>query len=245
MTEAGALERQILIADDDVHSRDSVAAYLARHDYRVLTCGDATAMEKVLSHRKVDVLVLDVTLPGEGGLPICRRLSTARGPAIIMLSAGTDDTDRILGLELGADDVLAKPCNPRELLARIRAVQRRCRPRPANDVGADVYGFAGWRFDLGCRELRAPGGGDVSLTGGQFSVFSAMVQRPMRVLTRDQLLEYAVGPDAESFDRAIDVQISRLRMKLRRWGGENLIRTVRNEGYMFTVKPMRAGLFGV
>jgi two-component system, OmpR family, response regulator len=240
MAEVAGRERQVLIVDDDEGVRDSVAEYLARHDYRVLTAADAPAMEKVLSHRKVDVLILDLMLPGEGGLSICRRLSRPCGPAIIVLSAAVDDIDRILGLELGADDCLAKPCNPRELLARIRAIlRRRHQPRPANDSGAEAYGFAGWRFDLACRELRAPDGADVNLTGGQFSVLSALVQRPLRVLTRDQLLEYAVGPDADSFDRAIDVQISRLRKKLGRWDGEGLIRTIRSEGYMFTVKPAR------
>jgi two-component system, OmpR family, response regulator len=240
MAEVAARERQVLIVDDDESVRDSVAEYLTRHDYHVVTAADAAAMEKVLDHRKVDVLVLDLMLPGEGGLSICRRLSTPRGPAIIVLSATVDETDRILGLELGADDYLAKPCNPRELLARIRAVlRRRYPPSPANDSGTELYAFGGWRLDVAGRELRSPDGGVVDLTGGQFAVLGALVQRPLRVLTRDQLLEYAIGPDADSFDRAIDVQISRLRMRLRRWAGDGLIRTIRNEGYMFTVKPIR------
>lgn len=240
MAEGAARERQVLIVDDDQTVRDSVAEYLARHDYRVVTAADAAAMEKVLDHGKVDVLVLDLMLPGEGGLSICRRLSTPRGPAIIVLSAARDETDRILGLELGADDCLAKPCNPRELLARIRAVlRRRYPPSPANDSGAELYVFAGWRLDVAGRELRAPDGAVVDLTGGQFAVLCTLVQRPLRVLSRDQLLEYAIGPDADSFDRAIDVQISRLRLRLRGGGGDGLIRTIRNEGYMFTLKPAR------
>jgi two-component system, OmpR family, response regulator len=240
MAEVAARERQVLIVDEDESVRDSVAEYLARHDYRVATAADTEAMEKVLDHGKIDVLVLDLMLPGEGGLSICRRLSTRHGPAIIVLSATRDVTDRILGLELGADDYLAKPCNPRELLARIRAVlRRRYPPSPANDSAAELYAFAGWRLDVAGRELRAPDGTVVDLTGGQFAVLCALVQRPLRVLTRDQLLDYAIGPDADSFDRAVDVQISRLRMRLRRCGGEGLIRTIRNEGYMFTVKPSR------
>jgi len=240
MAEVAARERQVLIVDDDAGMRNSVAEYLTRHDYRVATAGDTAGMEKVLTRRKVDVLVLDLMLPGEGGLSICRRLSAPHGPAIIALCGTLDDTDTILGLELGADDCLAKPCSPRELLARIRAVLRRRQQLwPANDSGAEAYGFAGWRFDLVCRELRAPDAAAVALTGGQFAVLSALVQRPLRVLSRDQILEYAVGPDAEAFDRAIDVQISRLRKKLGRWGGDGLIRTIRNEGYMFTVKPTR------
>jgi two-component system OmpR family response regulator len=151
-----------------------------------------------------------------------------------------EDTDRIVGLELGADDYLAKPCNPRELLARVRAVLRRAEQRSGNGgVGAGCE-FAGWRLDLVRRELRSPQGVVVNLSSGEFSLLRAFVERPQRVLTRDQLLEFARGPDSDAFDRAIDVQISRLRRKLDDSGGaQELIRTIRNEGYMFTAKVKR------
>jgi two-component system OmpR family response regulator len=156
-----------------------------------------------------------------------------------MLSAMGEDTDRIVGLELGADDYLAKPCNPRELLARIRAVLRRAEARSSGGVGASCE-FAGWALDLVRRELRSPQGVVVNLSSGEFSLLRVFVERPQRVLTRDQLLELARGPDSDAFDRAIDVQISRLRRKLDDGGGgQDLIRTIRNEGYMFTPKVRR------
>ena len=226
--QAGA---RILMVDDDPGIRDVVSDFLGRHGYQVVTAGDAAEMEQELERGPVDLIVLDVMLPGEDGLAICRRLAVAPSPPIIMLSAMGEDTDRIVGLELGADDYLAKPCNPRELLARVRAVLRRAEQRGQ---------FAGWRLDLVRRELRSPQGVVVNLSSGEFSLLRAFVERPQRVLTRDQLLEFARGPDSDAFDRAIDVQISRLRRKLDDGGGgQDLIRTIRNEGYMFTAKVKR------
>ena len=169
-----------------------------------------------MAQRLPDLIVLDVMMPGEDGLSICRRL-TGEGPPIIMLSAMGEDTDRIVGLELGADDYLAKPCNPRELLARVRAVLRR-RAKTARGDGP-ALSFAGWRLDLVRRELTVPTGVVVTLSSGEFSLLRAFVERPQRVLTRDQLLECARGADSDVFDRAIDVQISRLRKKLDDGGG--------------------------
>jgi two-component system OmpR family response regulator len=232
---------RILMVDDDPGIRDVVSDFLVRHGYSVETAGDAGSMEKVLAQGPVDLIVLDVMLPGEDGLAICRRLAKPDGPAIIMLSAMGEETDRIVGLELGADDYLPKPCNPRELLARIRAVlRRRHEPRAADDgIGAGCE-FAGWRLDLVRRELRTPEGVVVNLSSGEFSLLRVFVERPQRVLTRDQLLDFARGPDTEAYDRAIDVQISRLRKKLEDGpGGQELIRTIRNEGYMFTAKVTR------
>ena len=232
---------RILMVDDDPGIRDVVSDFLTRHGYSVETAADAPAMEKVLAQGPVDLIVLDVMLPGEDGLAICRRLSKPEGPAIIMLSAMGEETDRIVGLELGADDYLPKPCNPRELLARIRAVlRRRHEPRSADDgIGAGCE-FSGWRLDLVRRELRTPEGVVVNLSSGEFSLLRVFVERPQRVLTRDQLLDFARGPDTEAYDRAIDVQISRLRKKLEDGpGGQELIRTIRNEGYMFTAKVSR------
>jgi two-component system OmpR family response regulator len=238
MPGAGA---KILMVDDDPGIRDVVSDFLGRHGYKVETAADAGEMERALERGPVDLIVLDVMLPGEDGLAICRRLTGSEvAPPIIMLSAMGEDTDRIVGLELGADDYLAKPCNPRELLARVRAVLRRAEQRGAPGTLGAGCEFAGWRLDLVRRELRSPAGVVVNLSSGEFSLLRAFVERPQRVLTRDQLLEFARGPDSDAFDRAIDVQISRLRRKLDDGGGgHDLIRTIRNEGYMFTAKVKR------
>jgi two-component system OmpR family response regulator len=231
---------RILMVDDDPGIRDVVSDFLGRHGYQVETAGDAREMDAALAKGGFELIVLDVMLPGEDGLSICRRLAGAEGPPVIMLSAMGEDTDRIVGLELGADDYLPKPCNPRELLARVRAVLRR-RQEPAGGkdrpLGAGCE-FSGWRLDLVRRELTNAQGVVVNLSSGEFSLLRAFVERPQRVLTRDQLLDLARGRDSEAYDRAIDVQISRLRRKLEDGGGE-LIRTIRSEGYMFTAKVTR------
>ncbi len=239
-TEMPTATPRILMVDDDPGIRDVVSDFLGKHGYAVETAGDSREMEQVLERGPVDLIVLDVMLPGEDGLAICRRLTTSEAPPIIMLSAMGEDTDRIVGLELGADDYLSKPCNPRELLARVRAVLRRAEQRGSQSgVGAGCE-FAGWRLDLVRRELRSPDGVVVNLSSGEFSLLRAFVERPQRVLTRDQLLDFARGPDSDAFDRAIDVQISRLRRKLDDGAsGQDLIRTIRNEGYMFTAKVRR------
>jgi len=232
---------RVLMVDDDPGIRDVVSEFLTRHGYHVETAGDAAEMELALGRGAVDVVVLDVMLPGEDGLSICRRLARPDGPAIIMLSAMGEETDRIVGLELGADDYLPKPCNPRELLARVRAVLRRRQEPRASDgpLGAGCE-FVGWRLDLIRRELRSPQGVIVNLSSGEFSLLRAFVERPQRVLTRDRLLDLARGPDSDAYDRAIDVQISRLRRKLDDGSGnQELIRTVRNEGYVFTARVQR------
>ncbi len=228
------------MVDDDPGIRDVVSEFLTRHGYSVETAADAVGMEQALEKGNVDLMVLDVMLPGEDGLSICRRMAGG-GPAIIMLSAMGEDTDRIVGLEIGADDYLAKPCNPRELLARVRAVLRRRQdPKSAEGRLGGALEFAGWRLDLVRRELRTPEGVVINLSSGEFSLLRAFVERPQRVLSRDQLLDFARGPETEAYDRAIDVQISRLRKKLDDGiGGQELIRTIRNEGYMFNAKVTR------
>jgi len=235
-----ATPARIVVVDDDPGIRDVVHEFLSRHGYQVETAADASELNRALTAGPVDLVVLDVMLPGEDGLAICRRLAATPGPAVIMLSAMGEETDRIVGLELGADDYLPKPCNPRELLARVRAVLRRrgegARSEP--ELGAQCD-FAGWRLDLVRRELRSPEGVVVNLSGGEFSLLRTFVERPQRVLTRDQLLEFARGPDSDAYDRAMDVQISRLRRKLDDGRGGELIRTVRNEGYMFVAKVNR------
>ena len=232
---------RILIVDDDPGIRDVVSEFLGRHGFEVETAADGKAMDQVLARGGVDLVVLDVMMPGEDGLAICRRLSAQPGgPAIIMMSAMGEETDRIVGLELGADDYVPKPCNPRELLARIKAVlRRRNEPRGGDQPMGAGCEFAGWRLDLVRRELRSPQGVVVNLSSGEFSLLRAFVEHPQRVLTRDQLLDYARGRDSDAYDRAIDVQISRLRRKLDDNGDGELIRTIRSEGYMFAPKVTR------
>ncbi|MFN3370912.1 MAG: response regulator [Sphingomonadaceae bacterium] len=233
---------RILLVDDDPGIRDVIADFLARHGYEVTTAADGRAMDRELAApgAPVDLVVLDLMMPGEHGLEIARRLAVPGGPALIMLSAMGEDSDRIVGLEVGADDYLAKPCNPRELLARIRAVLRR-RQEPVAEGPGVVAEFAGWRLDLVRRELTSPDGVLMSLSDGEFSLLRTFVEHPQTVLAREQLLGEARGREGDAYDRAIDVQISRLRRKL---GGasashEELIRTVRNEGYMFTPRVTR------
>lgn len=243
-------ETRILIVDDDEGIRTLISGFLDKHGYQTATASDPTEMRTLLAGDRFDLIVLDVMMPKEDGLTALRQLD-AGAPPVIMLSAVGDDVDRIVGLELGADDYLAKPCNPRELLARIRTVLRR---RAGNDVIApgalathpgapdtsasdpgsgDFLLFAGWRMDIGMRMLFDPSGAPVGLTDGEFRLIRAFAEHPRRVLTRDQLLDWSRGEDSDHYDRAIDVQLSRLRRKLAREGSDELIRTVRNEGYLF------------
>ena len=227
---------RILVVDDDPGIREVLTDYLGRHGFDARAAGSAAEMDRALEGRRPDLIVLDVMMPGEDGLSVVRRLAGG-GPPIVMLSAMGEDTDRIVGLELGADDYLAKPCNPRELLARVRAVLR----RPREEVGdaAPALRFAGWKLDLMRRELTRPDGEVVVLSAGEFALLRAFVESAGRVLTRDQLLEKARGHDADVFDRAVDVAISRLRRKLDDGSGTDLIHTLRGEGYRFDARVVR------
>ena len=222
----------VLVVDDDVGLRDQVADYLNQNGYSAHTATNAQEMDSVLAAEAIDLIVLDVMLPGENGLSICRRMAEPPGPAIIIMSAMGDEVDRVVGLELGADDYLAKPVSPRELLARVRAVLRRREGAPAGQRGGNVYHFAGFQLDIARRQLKAPDGVVVLLTPGEFSLLAAFLESPSRVLSRDTLIEFVCGDDADVFDRAIDVQLSRLRSKLKAHGGAGLIRTVRGAGYI-------------
>jgi two-component system OmpR family response regulator len=233
-------EGRVLIVDDDQSLRQEVADYLASNGFEVRTAGNAREMDVVMAEQAFDLVVLDVMMPGEGGLSICRRLSDAGGQAIIIMSAMGEEIDRILGLELGADDYLPKPCNPRELLARMRAVLRRREGgQPSRSKDGTEFEFLGYSLDLLKRRLRAPSGALVLLTSGELTLLTAFLEHPGRVLTRDQLVDYARGSDADIFDRAIDVQISRLRRKLSECDGQDLIRTFRGAGYMFNASVIR------
>ncbi|HEX4365252.1 MAG TPA: response regulator [Rhodopila sp.] len=236
------LATHVLIVDDDAGIRNLVSSFLEKHGFRTDTAGNPDEMRAKLDGGRYDVIVLDVMMPGEDGLSALRKLQKNDGPPVIMLSAVGTDIDRIVGLEMGADDYMAKPCNPRELLARIRTVlRRRGGAQPAAATKADSSAtpagrltFAGWSIDLVARMLQDPEDKVVSLSDGEFRLLRAFIEHPRRVLTRDQLLDYARGSESEHYDRAIDVQISRLRRKLSDAEGRpELIRTVRNEGYMF------------
>lgn len=228
---------RVLIVDDDATIREGLAEVFERSGFAAACAPNAAAMDEILAERGADLVILDLMMPGEDGLSAARRLAGRGWPPVIMLSALGDDADRIVGLEVGADDYMAKPCNPRELVARARAVLRRAREIDPFAARAETMRFAGFRLDLARRELTDPDGVLVSLSTGEFRLLRAFVERPQRVLTREQLLDLAFANDADVFDRAVDVQVSRLRKKLERAGEGELIRTVRGEGYLFTAKP--------
>ena len=206
------LKTRILVVDDDLRMRDLLVRYLGGEGYEVKAAADAAAMDKLLARERYDLVVLDLMLPGEDGLAVCRRLrAQGASPAIIMLTAKGDDVDRIVGLEMGADDYLPKPFNPRELLARINAVLRRRAPAaPPGSPAEGQFDFGEFSLNLSTRTLLR-GGKPVPLTTGEFSVLQVLVRHPRQPLSRDKLMELARGREYEVFDRSIDVQISRLR----------------------------------
>ncbi len=235
------LSTRLLIVDDDPGIRELTAGFLSAHGYVVDTAADAAEMRTQMARRAYALIVLDVMMPGEDGLSVLRTLDRATAPPVIILSVIGEEVDRIIGLEMGADDYIAKPANPRELLARIRSVLRRnatasARAEAPIPAARPMRRFAGWRLDPIGRQLLDPDEVVINLSDGEFRMLMTFVDHPRRVLSRDFLLDHARGPTAEHFDRAIDVQVSRLRRKLSRGdgrGGDDLIRTVRNEGYMF------------
>lgn len=228
---------RILIADGDKEFRTGASRFLAGHGFQVLEAENALVARDLLSRYTVDIVLLDVKITGEDGLAITRALSVHRDVCVIIISDLGSEIDRIVGLEAGADDYLTKPASLRELLARIRAVRRRlAKSAQMEQATSASYLFSGWSFDVDRRQLRDQHGAITSLSDGEFSLLRAFVERPQRVLTRDQLLEYARGANCDAYDRAIDTQISRLRRKLGANAAEDLIRTVRNEGYMFVPK---------
>jgi two-component system OmpR family response regulator len=235
--------RHVLIVDDDRQLRALVAKFLGEHGIRVTQAGNGREMMNALDAGRFDLVVLDLMMPGDDGLVLCRRLRERNGPPIIMLTAMGSEMDRIVGLEIGADDYMGKPFNPRELLARIKAVLRRTGRTKAEPEDPPLgYEFGGWRLEPAIRILRSPDGAIVDITSGEFNLLLAFVMRPRRVLTRDQLLDLARGRSSSVFDRSIDVQISRLRRKIEADPREpTLIKTVRSGGYVFTSDVRREG----
>jgi two-component system, OmpR family, response regulator len=225
----------LLIVDDDKELCSLLSKFLNRHGYRVSIAHNGGEMTSLLEASRINLIILDLMLPGEDGLVLCRRLRATSTIPIIMLTAMGDEVDRIIGLEMGADDYLAKVANPRELLARVRAVLRRSgstETSGSNDQER-ILEFAGWRLDVTHRQLYSAKNALVPLRAGEFELLLAFAERPQRVLSRDQLLDLSRGRSANAFDRSIDVQVSRLRRKIEPDPKEpTLIKTVRSGGYM-------------
>ena len=225
--------KSILFVEDDRDIRTLLADFLVREGFAVEVAEDGVGVDRALARMKPDIVILDLMLPGEDGLSICRRLRTRSAVPVIMLTARNDDIDRIVGLELGADDYVGKPFNPRELLARIRAILRRAERPASAALVRRLRSFAGFVVDLDARSVDTKGGTRVPL-----DLLARFVERPRRVLTRDQLLDWTRGRNADPFDRTIDVTVSRLRKKLE--GADPtaaaIVTTVRNGGYLFSAE---------
>lgn len=228
----------ILVVDDHRDIRETLARYLAKHGFRASTAENSAAARRQLGASAVDLVVLDVMMPGEDGLSLCRHLREATDVPVILLTAMAEDTDRVVGLEMGADDYVTKPFNPRELVARIRAVLRRVHSLPpqrrGRPAGPPRLRFDRWTLDTGRRELEGADGVAVPLSTGEFLLLTALLERPRMVLTRDQLLDLTRGRDAGPFDRAVDNQVSRLRRKIEEDPkNPRLVKTHWGGGYSF------------
>lgn len=240
------IQSRLLLVDDDVEICELLSDLLRKYGYAVLTAGDGKQMFHLLAENTVDLIVLDVMLPGEDGLSLCRKLRSLSSLPIIMLTANSEETDRIIGLEMGADDYMAKPFNPRELVARIKAVLRRSHDNTQiikNQQEAEQYEFAGWKMETASRRLMAPDGIEIILSAGEYALLNIFITRPRRVLSRDQLLELLHNRSYGPFDRSVDIQVSRLRQKL---GDDpknpHIIKTVRGGGYLFAPLVERLNL---
>jgi two-component system, OmpR family, response regulator len=235
-----SVSKHILVVDDEPAICRVIGEYLGEFDWRVSCAGDGDAMRKILEREVVDLILLDVKLPVEDGMTLTRELRARSGIPIIMLTSRKDDVDRILGLELGADDYLTKPFNPRELLARIRAVLRRTQASPLHGSDSEnlqALRFAGWELDLRTRRLTSADGERIELTHAEFRLLNAFLSAPQRILTREQLLDLSHGHEDSAFDRSIDVQILRLRRKLEADPSRpELIKTERGAGYFLNAK---------
>ena len=232
---------RILVVDDDKEICDLLKDYLQQYDYRISVAHDGRGMRKVLKEFSIDLIVLDIMLPGEDGIALCRELREQSEVSIIMLRAAGSEADRIVGLEVGADDYLSKPFSPRELLARIKALMRRshgqlgAKRKAARLTSLPNIHFLSWTLDRAKQRLTTPDGINVPLSRGEYDLLTAFIEHPGRVLTRDQLLDLTTGKTADPLDRSIDVQVGRLRKKLEK-DPKNpiIILTVRGGGYQFT-----------
>lgn len=232
----------ILVVDDDADIRGLLRDYLARQGYHAVAVADGRGMWQALERGRFDLIVLDVMLPGEDGLTLCRNLRARSGTPVIMLTALGEETDRIVGLEMGADDYLAKPFSPRELVARIKAVLRRARALPNSRESTSVsrIHFGDWTLDVTHRNLISPEGHVVTLSGGEFRLLLVFLEHPNRVLSRDQLLDFTQGRDGGPFERSVDMQVARLRRRLRDDAKEpRILKTVRSAGYVLATDVRR------
>jgi two-component system OmpR family response regulator len=233
----------ILVVDDHREIRELVSRALAREGFRVSVAADGREMRKVMADAGIDLVVLDLMLPGEDGLSLCRRLRTDSNIPVIMLTAKGEEVDRVIGLEMGADDYLPKPFGSRELVARIKAVLRRARETPKVPESGHKprrFRFDRWTLDTDTRELLRDDGIGVPLSTGEYDLLIVLVERPQRVLSREQLLDLSRGRSATAFDRSVDTQVSRLRKKIERDPGEpRIIKTVWGGGYMLTPEVIR------
>jgi two-component system OmpR family response regulator len=240
-----AVPSHVLVVDDDRAICELVSEYLQQNDFRVTAVETGQRMMEVLGQEAIDLVVLDLRLRGEDGMQLASKLRGGSRIPIIMVTGRLEEADRVMGLELGADDYVTKPFSPRELLARVRAVMRRYEavaPVPGRDEGLRAYRFAGWELNVRLRRLTSPTGERIGLTNGEFSLLAAFLSAPERVLTRDQLLDLSRLHSMEVYDRSIDVQILRLRRKIEADPAHpQLIRTERGAGYVFTapVKTLR------
>lgn len=232
----------LLLVDDDVEVLALLQKFLEQHGYSVAVATGGPSLWQAVEQRVPDLVILDVMLPGESGLVLCQQLRARQPIAVIMLTAMGELSDRVVGLELGADDYLTKPFDARELLARVRAVLRRVGEAATvpNDAARSVLEFANWQLDVTRRELRSPEKVMIPLSTGEFELLLVFAEHPRRVLTRQQLLDLARGEAYDAFDRSIDVQVSRLRRKLEAdLHSEPMIRTIRNGGYLFSPSVVR------
>ncbi|HZZ92386.1 MAG TPA: response regulator [Usitatibacter sp.] len=231
-------EPRVLVVDDDPLIREMVSDYLAKHDVRVSAAADGRGMQEILAAEVVDLIVLDLKLKTEDGMNVARRLREDSAIPIIMLTGRTDEADRVMGLELGADDYITKPFSPRELLARIRTVLRRrhTEVRQGRPEGIRAYRFDGWELNLNTRRLAAPDGRTLQLSKGEFNLLVVLLGAPHRILTRDQILDLSRLHNDEVYSRAVDLQIMRLRRKIETDpASPKYIRTERGNGYVFSV----------
>ncbi|KJV36258.1 response regulator [Luteibacter yeojuensis] len=232
---------RILIVDDDDDIRALLSRFLEKHGFDVEGCASGAEMDARLARSGFQLIILDVMLPDEDGFSICRRIREAQQTPVIMLTGVAETTDRIVGLELGADDYVTKPFDARELLARVRAVIRRTSASPKTAEPGFVLRFSGWSLDILKRELRSSDHTLTPLSTGEFDLLVTFAQHPQRVLTREQLIDLARGRYHDAFDRSIDVQVSRLRRKIEEDPSDpDIIRTVRNVGYIFSTQVQRS-----